>query len=134
MLGSATPVWVRPGSKNVAGEMLCEALMPLQPAPSAASSATSASRNDCHFSFTRPTICAEVMIAIPNSALRFGRPGRCAVLCLCLVLLSRLWSPAAEQPGPSPHAKARAAYALAKQVWQKNTSDPDAAWQFARAC
>ena len=118
--------------------------MPLQPAPSATSSATSASRNDCHFSFTRPTICAEVMMAIPNSGSRSGRStckrgvGRAvpsaplAVLAI-LILLSPFWTPAAEQRGPSPHAKARAAYALAKQVWQKNRSDPAAAWQFARA-
>lgn len=77
------------------------------------------------------------MMAIPNSGSRSGR-STCkrgvghAVLAI-LILLSPFWTPAAEQRGPSPHAKARAAYALAKQVWQKNRSDPAAAWQFARA-
>jgi tetratricopeptide (TPR) repeat protein len=114
--------------------MLCEALMPLQPAPNMAGSATNASRNDCHFSFTRPTICAEVMIATPNSALCFRRHGAGAILGLCLVLLSRSWAPAADQPAPSPYARARTAYTIAKQDWQKNASSPDAAWQFAQAC
>jgi len=114
--------------------MLCEALMPLHPPPTKARTATSASRNDCHFSFTRPTICAEVMIAIPNSALCFRRHEAGAILGLCLVLLSRPSVPAADQPAPSPYARARSAYAVTKQAWQKSPSAPDAAWQFALAC
>lgn len=135
MVGSATPPpWVNPGSRNVAGEMLCEALMPLQPAPITASSTTNASRNDCHFSFTRPTICAEVMIAIPNSALCFRRHGARTLLGLCLVLLSLSSAPAADQPAQTPYGRAKSAYNLTKQAWQKAPSDPDAAWQFAQAC
>ena len=134
MLGSVAPPWVNPGSRNVAGEMLCEALMPLQPAPNTASSATNASRNDCHFSFTRPTICAEVMIATPNSAICIRRHGASAILGLCLVLLFRSWAAAADQPTPGPYARAKNAYTMTKQAWQTNPPAPDAAWQFAQAC
>lgn len=74
------------------------------------------------------------MIATPNSALCFRRHGARAILGLCLVLLSPLWSPAAEQPAQSPYARAKSAYTLAKQGWQKSPSAPDAAWQFAQAC
>jgi tetratricopeptide (TPR) repeat protein len=82
------------------------------------------------------------MIAIPNSALCFRRHGVHAVIGLCLVLLSGLFAPAADQPTPtptptptpSPYARARSAYTLAKQAWQKSPSAPDTAWQFAQAC
>jgi len=56
------------------------------------------------------------------------------MVSLCLVLLSGMWSSGAEQPGSSPYARAKSAYTLAKQAWQKDPSAPDAAWQFAQAC
>ena len=74
------------------------------------------------------------MIAIPNSALCFRRHGVGAFLGLCLILLSRSSAPAADQPAPSPYARARSAYTVAKQAWQKDPLGPDAAWQFALAC
>jgi tetratricopeptide (TPR) repeat protein len=73
------------------------------------------------------------MIATPNSALRSGRLRHHAALIL-LILLSILWCKAADPAAQTPHAQARTAYTTAKQVWQKNPTDPDAAWQFGRAC
>jgi len=105
--------------------------MPLHPPPTKARTATSASRNDCHFSFTRPTICAEDMIATPNSALGCGRYRRKAAMGL--LLLSSFWT-LADQSAPTAQARATTAYTAAKQVWQKNPNAPDAAWQFGRAC
>jgi tetratricopeptide (TPR) repeat protein len=93
------------------------------------------------------------MIATPNSASPSGW------LLLALLIFAASWCGAADPPGafPSPsgrgargegqtgtlrsdppaqtpHAQARTAYATAKHVWQKTPTDPDAAWQFGRAC
>jgi len=117
--------------------MLCEALMPLHPAPSAANRAINASRNDCHFSFTRVTIWANDMIATTNSEPIAGRVRRlrrgCAMTLLALLNTGVLTSfrASAQIAAPSPYTRA---YTTAREVWQKNPADRDAAWQFARAC
>jgi hypothetical protein len=117
--------------------MLCEALMPLHPAPSAAKRAINATRNDCHFSFTRVTIWANDMIATTNSEPLAGgfRSLRRARAITLLTLLNTGLLPtfraAAQAPAPSSPARA---YTTTREVWQKNAADRDAAWQFARAC
>ena len=111
--------------------MLCEALMPLHPAPSAASRAINASRNVCHFSFTRVTIWADDMIAIFNSG-RFAQ-GALGILAAFLPLASG--SALAESiSNAAKIAPVKRAYNISREVWQKTPADVDAAWQFARAC
>ncbi len=45
--------WPKPGRKKLAGDTLCEALMPLQPAPSATNAGQSASQKCFPSSFKR---------------------------------------------------------------------------------
>jgi hypothetical protein len=111
--------------------------MPLHPAPSATNRAINASRNDCHFSFTRVTIWRNDMIATINSAVRrggFRRFRRARALTLLTLLntgLVPLFQASAQSPAPSPYTRA---YTTAREVWQRNPADQDAGWQFARAC
>jgi tetratricopeptide (TPR) repeat protein len=117
--------------------MLCEALMPLHPAPSAANRTINATRNDCHFSFTRVTIWANDMIATINSEPRAAGVGWLrrarAITLLTLINTGLLTSFQASAQTPAPSTPARS-YTTAREVWQKNPADRDAAWQFARAC
>lgn len=106
--------------------MLCEALMPLHPAPSATSRANNASRNDCHFSFTRVTIWADDMIATNNSRLFPGF--LCAAFLALLGSLSLLLAAA-----PDAQNRLKRSYTFSRELWQKNPADRDAGWQFARA-
>jgi len=111
--------------------MLCEALMPLHPAPSAASRAINASRNVCHFSFTRVTILADDMIAIFNSG-RFAQRAR-GILAAFLAFASG--SAIAESINNAANvAPVKRAYNVARELWQKTPDDGEAAWQFARTC
>lgn len=121
----------RPGNRNVAGEMLCEALMPLHPAPSATTRPINASRNGCHFSFTRLTICANNMIATSNSTLFSARRAGLFAVLLALLSTSGLADRLHIPPGYLPRKEA---LDVAEEVWRKNPQDKDAAWQFARAC
>jgi len=117
--------------------MLCEALMPLHPAPSATSRAINASRNDCHFSFTRVTILRNDMIATTNSGpIRSeSRSFHCArAIIFLLVLNTGLWrsfQALGQSQVPLPPTRA---YAVARDFLHKNPADGDAAWQFARTC
>src|SRR5687768_10316488 len=135
--GSAGSICPKPGRKKLAGEMLCEALMPLQPAPRRASKANSASLKWWHFSFTRLTIGTVDMIATPISTLRGKRR---SPFLLRVFLLFWGWmglvgdSVAADSPDAAALAQARKAYDQAREIWRKSPDDTDAPWQFAQAC
>jgi tetratricopeptide (TPR) repeat protein len=113
--------------------MLCEALMPLHPAPSATSRVNNASRNDCHFSFTRVTIWADDMIATINS--RQFRSSATFIWPALLGLVTLL--PLLRASGPTAaeiNSRLKRNYTASREVLQKSPAERDAAWQFARAC
>lgn len=59
--------FMKPGRRKVAGDMLLEARIPLQPAPSASKATRTAARNHFQFHFTGGTIEAVKGLAIMNS-------------------------------------------------------------------
>jgi tetratricopeptide (TPR) repeat protein len=132
--------------------MLCEALMPL-PLQSSIKAGI-ASHNGLHSLFTPATIGKVDMMATTNSqpAPRQSLPQRTgfkaaalASLTLHCSLFIALWSSLAmliphafadpdRRPGQTTAARAERIYLEAKARWMTNSTDPEAAWQFGRAC
>ena len=143
-----------PGMKKSSGETLFVALMPPQPATGKIAAMTSSNRLCFRFNFTSLyTIVRLSMLATPNSPGGKGlserlppwpgiRPSARAIhwwLVVCAILcLARLQASAQTDPRTAGNAefsgKAEQAYEAARTRFQSATNDPDAAWQFGRAC
>src|SRR5438093_3490360 len=95
-------------------------------------------RNVCHFSFTRATIRANEMIATPICGPFLTRKSPFLLVSTAVVMLflsaAQPLRVAADSTQSDLPSNAKRAYIQTREVWQKNPNDPDAAWQFARAC
>jgi tetratricopeptide (TPR) repeat protein len=140
--------------KKSRGEMLLVALMPPHPATGKTAANAASNRVCFQFNFTSPyTIVRVLMLATPNSP-GAGLPqerlprwfvvGRaalanrcCFVVCaaICFAGIRTFSQADPRAPGSADFAKrAQKAYEDTRSRFQAGTNNPDAGWQFARAC
>ncbi len=125
-------VCINPGRKNVAGDTLWDVLMPPQPLPSTTSREMTGSSRMLRFSLTTLTIERASMLAISNSTAPELIKPRWRMIALSLALLLICISATAAE-AENPAKQAEEAFRTSRARYQKDRSDVQAAWQFARA-
>jgi tetratricopeptide (TPR) repeat protein len=129
-----------PGSNKLAGDTLCEALMPLHPAPShAAASASSASRSRDPSRFIRHILRANDMMATTNSGkLNTACPRwfQCLIALFTLFLATCAARPASDDATVFATHRPRLQRVLdqAESRAKQDTNSAVVAWELARAC
>jgi tetratricopeptide (TPR) repeat protein len=145
----------RPGKKKLAGDTLCDELMPLHPAARIKRAAHAANCNHLPLILTLASIRQNMLCAIFNS--RGGQPGAlacsrgktgpyCARRLLPWLLFIASYPASArffaadtnQNPAPLTRsdfaARAKKAYVEASNKLQSETNSVEAAWEFGRAC
>src|SRR5947207_6211707 len=111
--------------------MLLDALIPPQPVRSSPASGRSSSQNIFRSNLTSVEYRYKVMVmATTNFASKTGG----WFLSFIALLLAHLLAPIPGGAKESPAARVERTFFEAQARFNKNNSDPEAAWQFGRAC
>jgi tetratricopeptide (TPR) repeat protein len=149
--GAGSPGWggpgggsafIKPGKRKLAGEILCDALMPLQPTTSS-EAASIANRRNLPFNITTNasivfTIVFATYYSDPNSAFHWSCEHRKTVAVSVVVICAFIQPLLAADNGVADQQAftglAEKAYLAAGKRFQADPTNSTVAWMFGRAC